>query len=103
MASLSLENTAEQTLTFYKDRLSNLEQEHEDYLARIAAVEPKQEELHKQRYKIREQMSQISLLQKALSDANVNVDVEREEAAHLKAEVLWMSSCAHLNPEENTP
>ena len=33
------------------------------------------------------QTAQIAQLQKGLSDANVNVDVEREEAAHLRAEV----------------
>ena len=40
------------------------------------------------------QTETISKLQKLLSDANVNVDVEREEAAHLRAEAVL------LDPQE---
>jgi hypothetical protein len=61
-----------------KKEMSRVDEDYDDLLKRIAAVEPAQEELHKLRHKLRQQERELTHLRKYLSDATVALHTERE-------------------------
>jgi coiled-coil domain-containing protein 77 len=75
-----------QLLAFYRDRFDAFEAERAEWLARVGAIEVAHSDLHCVKWELKVRQEEIAELQSALSDANVQLFEEREEALKLLAE-----------------
>ncbi|GBG27683.1 Coiled-coil domain-containing protein 77 [Hondaea fermentalgiana] len=78
--------TTQGLLAFYRTRLDEVEKEREELLRRVGASEVPHAELHRVKWELKVRQEEVEQLQNALSDANVQLFEEREEALKLLAE-----------------
>lgn len=73
-------------MNYYRDQVSQFENERQYALKRFADIEVSYEQLHKAKWDLHVKEEEISELQKGLSDANVYLFDEREQVLRLQAE-----------------
>mmetsp|Transcript_6208 Transcript_6208/g.11037 ORF Transcript_6208/g.11037 Transcript_6208/m.11037 type:complete len:496 (-) Transcript_6208:628-2115(-) len=73
-------------LSFYRERFNQFESERKEWMSRVGSAEVSHVDLHKSKWELRVRQEEIAELQNALSDANVQLFQEREEALKLLAE-----------------
>ncbi|XP_076863225.1 coiled-coil domain-containing protein 77 [Brachyhypopomus gauderio] len=73
-------------LEFYRQKLAQFDAEHDDLLQLLEKYKSTTEDQHKLRWEVRQREEEIAELQKALSDMQVFLFQEREQALRLYAE-----------------
>ncbi|MFT7805559.1 coiled-coil domain-containing protein 77 [Arapaima gigas] len=73
-------------LEFYRQKVAQFDSEHEDLLQMLEKYKSSTEEQHKLQWEVQQRESEIAELQKALSDMQVCLFQEREQALRLYAE-----------------
>ncbi|TRY97041.1 hypothetical protein DNTS_001451 [Danionella cerebrum] len=73
-------------LEFYRQKLSQFDEEHEEMLQKLEQFKSSTEEQHRLQCELRQREEEIAELQKALSDMQVYLFQEREQALRLYAE-----------------
>ncbi|XP_056595529.1 coiled-coil domain-containing protein 77 [Triplophysa dalaica] len=73
-------------LEFYRQKVAQFDGEHEDLLQMLEKYRGSAEEQHKLQWEVRQREEEIAELQKALSDMQVYLFQEREQALRLYAE-----------------
>ncbi|XP_073720671.1 coiled-coil domain-containing protein 77-like isoform X1 [Misgurnus anguillicaudatus] len=73
-------------LEFYRQKVAQFDGEHEDLLQMLEKYKSTAEEQHKLQWEVRQREEEIAELQKALSDMQVYLFQEREQALRLYAE-----------------
>jgi coiled-coil domain-containing protein 77 len=85
-AAAAATGSVAQLLAFYRDRFDAFEGERAEWLSRVGAIEVAHSDLHCVKWELKVRQEEIAELQSALSDANVQLFEEREEALKLLAE-----------------
>ena len=73
-------------LDYYRQKISDFDNEHDEMLQRLDGYKTTCEEQHKIQWEIRQREEEISELQKALSDMQVYLFQEREHVLRLYSE-----------------
>ncbi|XP_015669658.1 coiled-coil domain-containing protein 77 [Protobothrops mucrosquamatus] len=73
-------------LEYYRKKIAEFDEEHEDLVKRLEAYKASYDEQHKLQWEMRQREEEIAELQKALSDMQVYLFQEREQVLRLYAE-----------------
>ena len=73
-------------VTYYREKVAQLEKEREELIARIDAVGVRRAELHQSEWELKKRTMEVSELQKALSDAHAYLFEERDRLMTMQAE-----------------
>lgn len=80
------ENEMNTLLSYYRARLSDFDQERQDWLEKLETLRQSQEEKHKSDWELQKRKEEISELQKTISELKLSLFEERQQILKLKKE-----------------